>query len=204
LSPDAGPGGGGPGDGTPGGGRNGQDTGQRPRSDAPAAPGDADLEPGKLIWEGAPTWRSRLSATLLALFCVLLGLGAFAWAAARWGMRLEVTAALAPAAIGLVLLLVQWIRLSSIRYRLTTKRIEWEQGLLSRRIDGIDVWRIRHVEYYQSLADRIARVSRIHIYVQDREDPQVTVIGLPATREVYDRVAAAAQVGRRGTLGIVQ
>jgi hypothetical protein len=109
-----------------------------------------------------------------------------------------------PTAFGLLLLAILWARLSSIRYRLTTRRIEWEVGLLSRKIDGVDVARVRHVEYFQSLGDRLGGVSCLHVFVQDQEDPQVTIRGLPSARSIYDRVAAAAQAGRRGTIQIVE
>jgi uncharacterized membrane protein YdbT with pleckstrin-like domain len=106
--------------------------------------------------------------------------------------------------VGLLMWLYQWIKLSAVKYRLTTKRIEWETGIFSRTIDGIDVARVRHVDYHQSFGDRLGGVSRLHVYVQDQEDPELTVIGLPARREIYDKVAQAAQIGRRGTLQIVQ
>jgi len=61
----------------------------------------ADAGPGELIWEGSPTWRSHYGYTILC--CLLV-----------------------PLVIGIILLLVQWAKLSAIRYRLTSKRIEWE------------------------------------------------------------------------------
>jgi hypothetical protein len=132
-----------------------------------------------LIWEGRPTWRSHLGFTAFA--CLLV-----------------------PVGVGLFLLLYQWMKLASTRYRLTTKRIEWEAGLFSKRIDGIDVWRVRHVEYFQSVGDRLGSVSRLHLFVQDRQEPEIVLRGLPAAREIYDRVAAAAQVGQKGTVGLVE
>ena len=135
--------------------------------------------PAEVIWEGSPTWRAHFGYTILA--CVLT-----------------------PLVVGIVMLLLQWARLSSIRYRITTRRVEWETGILSKRIDGIDVWRVRHVEFFQSFGDRLGGVSRLHVYVQDQEDPQLIIRGLPGSRTVYDRLAGAAQLSRRGTVGLVQ
>ena len=137
------------------------------------------MDTPELIYEGSPTWRSRLGFTILAC-------------------------ALSIVVVGLVMLAWQWALLASTRYRITTKRVEWETGMLSRKIDGIDIWRVRHVEYFQTLADRLAGVSRLHLYVQDGTEPEVVIVGLPASREVYDKVAAAAQLARQGTLGLVQ
>lgn len=137
------------------------------------------MESPVVIWEGSPTWRSRFGFTVVAVL-------------------------LSPLLVGLVMLGWQWATLASIRYRLTNKRVEWETGLVSRKIDGIDVWRIRHVEYFQTLGDRLGGVSRLHLFVQDSTEPEVVILGLPAGREIYDAVAAAAQVARQGTIGLVQ
>ena len=102
------------------------------------------------------------------------------------------------------MLLVSWIQRSTTSYRITSKRVEWTSGLFTRKIDGIDVWRIRHVEYVQTLGDRFGGVSRLQLEVQDRQEPRVTIPGLPASREVYDKVTAAAQLDRRATVGLVQ
>jgi hypothetical protein len=161
--------------------------------------------PGELIWQGSPTWRSRFGFTMLAFLFDIVGLLLYAALAIHFGATsYQALASLGLFAIGSIMLAVQWAKLSAIRYRLTTKRIEWETGLLSRRIDGIDVSRVRHVEYFQSIGDRLGRVSRLHIFVQDQEDPEIVIIGLPSSRQVYDQVAQAAQIGRRGTVQIVQ
>jgi len=158
-----------------------------------------------LIWEGSPTWRSRIGHTLLCFLVMLAGVAAYAVAAFYRGARdILALSLLGIVALGLFMLAYQWIKLMAIKYRLTTKRIEWETGIVSRTIDGIDVARVRHVEYHQSLGDRLGRVSRLHVFVQDKEDPEIVIIGLPATRGIYDKIAQAAQIGRRGTFQIVQ
>ena len=172
---------------------------------APEPPKD-DGAPGELIWEGSPTWRSRIGHTLLCFAVMAVGVVAYVAVAIH---EHSFTSTLALATLGIVALglgmwIYQWIKLAAIKYRLTTKRIEWETGIVSRTIDGIDVARVRHVEYHQSFGDRLGGVSRLHVFVQDQEDPEIIVMGIPATRTIYDKVAQAAQIGRRGTLQIVQ
>lgn len=137
------------------------------------------LPPAELIYEGSLSWKCELGRTVLSLLT-------------------------APLIIGLVVLLADWIRRSNTKYRITTQRIEWQKGILSRRIDGIDLWRVRHVEYVQTLADRMFGLSRLEVFSQDQEDPHLVLKGLPADRSVYDQVAAASQGARRGTVGIIQ
>ncbi len=130
----------------------------------------------EVIYEGSPTWKCELGRTILCVLTV----------------------------VGLVVLIADWIRRSNTKYRVTTTRVEWQKGVLSRRIDGIDMWRIRHVEYVQTLTDRMFGLSRLELFSQDQEDPHLILVGLPAERTVYDRVTAAAQLARRGAVGVIQ
>jgi uncharacterized membrane protein YdbT with pleckstrin-like domain len=133
----------------------------------------------QLIYEGKGSWRNEIGWTLLGVVLV-------------------------PVVVGVVMLLAGWIRRASTKYRITSRRIEWEEGLFSRRIDGVDLWRVRHVNYLQTLTDRIFGVSRLEVFSQDREDPHAVIPGIPASRVVYDQVTAAVQNARQGSVGIVQ
>jgi len=132
-----------------------------------------------LIWEGRPTWR--------------------AWAA-RW-----ITGwILLPVLLGLFLLVPVWLRIRSHRWKLTNRRIEIETGLLSTRIDTIELWRIRDVEYRQSLMDRLTGVSCIGITAHDGTIPAMEIRGLPADRTIYDRLMSAVMQARqqRGVMNL--
>ncbi len=126
----------------------------------------------ELIWEGRPTWKAW----------------ALSWIAG-W--------VLLPLVVGLFLLVPVWIRTRSTRWKLTSRRIETETGLLSKRVDTLELWRIRDIEFTQSLMDRIAGVACLSITAHDGSSPVLQVRGLPGDRAVYDRLMSAVMVARQ-------
>jgi membrane protein YdbS with pleckstrin-like domain len=132
-----------------------------------------------VIYEGKPSWKSEFGSTMFGVLLI-------------------------PVLAGVFMLVAAWVRRANTTYRITNRRIEWETGLFSRRIDGVDLWRIRHVNYVQTLADRLFGLSRLEMFSQDREDPHAVIPGIPGAREVYDRATLAIQNARQGTVGVLQ
>jgi len=123
------------------------------------------------IWEGRPTWR--------------------AWPVAWIGGWL-----LLPILIGGVLLASVWLRTKSSRWKLTSLRIEAERGWISRRVDTLELWRVRDVEFRQSLVDRLVGISRIVVTAHDGRLPTMEIRGIPGDRSVYDRLMTAVMQAR--------
>jgi uncharacterized membrane protein YdbT with pleckstrin-like domain len=132
-----------------------------------------------LIWEGRPTWR--------------------AWAG-RWILGWL----LLPVLVGAFLLVPVWIATRSKRWRLTSRRIEVERGWLSKQIDTLELWRIRDVEFRQSVLDRLVGVASLVVTAHDDRDPVLEIRGGPADRAVYDRLMIAVMQARqqRGVMNL--
>src|ERR1700683_1102136 len=133
----------------------------------------------ELIWEGRPTWKA-------------------------WAGRWIAGWVLLPILVGLVLLISVWLRTRSIRWKLTSRRIEIETGLFSKKVDTLELWRVRDVEFSQSLIDRMAGVSCLSIPAHDGSSPILQIRGAPGDRAVYDRLMAALMQARqqRGVMNI--
>ena len=132
-----------------------------------------------VIWEGRPTWR--------------------AWAGkwiAGW--------ALLPVLVGAFFLLSVWIRTRSARWKLTSRRIEIESGFFTKRIDTLELWRVRDVELRQSLFDRLVGVSSLFVTAHDPGSPVLEVRGVPGDRSIYDRLMTAVMQARqqRGVMNL--
>lgn len=133
----------------------------------------------EVFWEGYPTWR--------------------AWAA-RWIFGWI----LAPVLIDFFMLIPVWVRLRSTRWKLTSRRIEVESGLFNKKIDAIELWRVRDLELRQSLMDRLFGVSSLLVTAHDDREPVLEVRGLPGGRAVYDRLMSAVMNARqqRGVMNL--
>jgi membrane protein YdbS with pleckstrin-like domain len=133
----------------------------------------------EVIWEGHPTWRA-------------------------WALRWIAGWLLLPVLGGIFLLVSVWIRTRSTRWKLTSRRIEIESGFLSKRVDTLELWRVRDVEFHQSLVDRIVGVSSLSITAHDGSSPVLQVRGAPGGRAVYDRLMSALMIARqqRGVMNL--
>jgi membrane protein YdbS with pleckstrin-like domain len=131
------------------------------------------------IWEGRPGWR--------------------AWALGWIGGWV-----LLPVAVGAVMLISVWLRTKSKRWKVTSRRIETETGWISRRVDTLELWRVRDIEFRQSLMDRLVGVARIVVTAHDGALPVFEICGVPGDRAIYDRLMAAVMDARqqRGILNL--
>ncbi len=97
---------------------------------------------------------------------------------------------------GLPMLLVTYLRHITTKYKVSGRRVEVEKGILSKRVDSLELWRVLDVRYEQSLFDRIFANGRITLYGTDQTDPMLCLHGLPEHRELFERLRDAVQTAR--------
>jgi uncharacterized membrane protein YdbT with pleckstrin-like domain len=74
----------------------------------------------------------------------------------------------------------------TVRYRITSYRIDYEHGIVSKNIDTLELWHVDDISYHQSLADRLLNVGNIIIASNDRSTPRLELKGLPNARPIFD------------------
>jgi uncharacterized membrane protein YdbT with pleckstrin-like domain len=126
----------------------------------------------ELIWEGRPTWRA-------------------------WALQWVFGWILLPIIVGLFLLVPVWTRIKASRWKLTSRRIEVEKGVLSTRVDTLELWRVRDVEFRQSLVERMLGVACIVVTAHDGSSPVIEIRGIPGDRAIYDKLMAAVMDARQ-------
>jgi len=136
--------------------------------------------PPRVIFEGAPSWK--------AWFWSYVGAGV-----------------LSVVVVGLIWLGVLHWKRKSLRYKITERTIDYEDGLMSRRIETLQLWRVNDLDFRQSLLDRMLGVAEIRVFTTDATDPELVLRGLPASREVFEELKNAAELARQQrVLGLVQ
>jgi uncharacterized membrane protein YdbT with pleckstrin-like domain len=93
----------------------------------------------------------------------------------------------------------------SVRFRVTTSNIESEKGILSKKIDVLELWRCRDVRYKQNLLDRILGIAHIEIFTADVTTPHLEIVGLPASRQLFEQIRDSIELQRqhRNVYGVV-
>ncbi len=148
----------------------------------------------ELMAERRPSGRAFLG------WHVLAGLGGLLWAVGMIALSFATVgwaAFLAP--LGIVPLGVSvaraWLLQRSRVYRLYPDRLEVESGIVTRRIENLELFRVRDVSMRQGLVGRLLDVGDVQIHSTDASTPDLRAGDINAPAEFYrdlrDRIANA-------------
>ncbi|MGC4006350.1 MAG: PH domain-containing protein [Pirellulales bacterium] len=154
--------------------------------------------PEVTLWEGRYVPQAMYGEFALAALatlagfaaCVVFGGGMIGWAA------LAIVAGIVWAALGIV----YWYRRTMVHYKLTNLRFFLEVGMLSKKVDHMEVVAMKDFETNQGFIERIFKVGDLKILSSDHTQPELLLRGIPNVREtadVFDK-ARRAERQRRG------
>ena len=104
----------------------------------------------------------------------------------------RVMAGLGLAALVVLLLLLKMIKLKMIHYEVTAERIEWSRGILDRRVDNLDMFRVIDLRLRRSLLDCILGIGTVGLITTDKTDPEFTFEKTRNSRRLYDVIKKAS------------
>lgn len=128
--------------------------------------------PALVIYEGTPSWKA-------------------------WFWSYVFASILSLAVVGLFWLLYLSLRRKSRRYRITSRTIDYEIGILSKRVETLQLWRVVDLDFRQSFGERLLGIATIRVVTKDVTDPEILLRGLPASREIFDRLKDACEIARQ-------
>lgn len=99
--------------------------------------------------------------------------------------------------IGIPLLISRYLKTISESWAISERRIEYARGILSKRVDSIELWRIKDVAYSQTLLDRMLGEGTITIVSGDISHPSMSIRGLPNSKDLFLKVRDAVERNRR-------
>ena len=163
---------------------------------------DETPPPRQTIYEGVPSWKTFFRHYVLAAVLtagVVTGLFLLAGGTPTKpvpfvNQALYVVIPLA--AMALFFLGVNLYR-RSMQFRVTNTVIELERGLLSKRIDVLQLWRVRDVRYKQTVSDRLLGIAHIEVYAQDATTPHLEIVGMPASRQLFEQLRDSIEIQRQ-------
>jgi membrane protein YdbS with pleckstrin-like domain len=104
-------------------------------------------------------------------------------------------------------LLPAWWRSRSRRYRLTTRRVVVETGVLGKRLEQVDLYRVNDYTVVRPLGQRLLGTGNLILRTLDRTSPVVTIAGIRAdVVTLYERIRAATELekSRRGGIRVME
>ena len=91
--------------------------------------------------------------------------------------------------LGLLILLIWWIKILGTTLIVTNERIIFRQGIFSKYTNEIYHTDVRNVQIRQSLLQRILRVGTIGISSAGQAGIEITVRGIPHPQQIHDIIA---------------
>lgn len=99
-------------------------------------------------------------------------------------------------------LVMKIFRLKMTRYEVSPDRIEWSRGILDRRVDNIDMFRVIDLKMRRSVLDCIFGIGTVGLITTDKTDPEFEFEKIHRPRELYDVIKKASLEADRRT-GVV-
>lgn len=163
-----------------------------------AAVAHVDAGERKTLYDGAPSWRVYLGLYVYGVLGTALILGLCIWAGwERTTSSGKALLVLIPLALSTIYFSALHLYRRSIRFRVTTSNIEVERGMLTKRIEVVELWRCRDVRYKQKLVDRMLGIAHIEIFSADATTPVIEMIGLPASRKLFEQLRDSIEIQRQ-------
>jgi membrane protein YdbS with pleckstrin-like domain len=177
-----------------------------PASDPGPAPFERATKPDdklpserRTIYEGVPSWKAFLGyyvvVVLLGILvpAILNSAGASRDAEASTRILLVII----PVGVAAIFFFAITLYRRSIKFRVTNTVIETERGVLSKKIDVLQLWRCRDIQYRQNLVDRILGIAHIEVFAQDATNPHIEIVGMPASRKLFEQLRDAIEIQRQ-------
>jgi len=161
-----------------------------PNPAVPAAPANGEADVFNLF----PTARAFAGQLLLGVIIIGLALflatrtADFSWAP----LAAEVTGAL-----GVVLLLLVWIKLKSSRYRLTTQRLFVHRGWLAKHVDELELYRVKDVVVDQGITQRLLGYGTITVLADDDSTPTMELVSISSPTKIKELIRTQYRAARQ-------
>ena len=79
-----------------------------------------------------------------------------------------------------------WLRSLSVRYRITSQRVQIERGLFSTTKDNVELFRIDHFDLHKPFGMRLMNECMLHLRSSDPHLPTVMLQGVPQLERLAD------------------
>lgn len=196
-----------------GGGGGGAGGGAEARGGAEASPpfaratkGEAGKEQRRTLYEGVPSWKAFLGYYVIAGFAAIAAIGILSLIDGSGApLTTKILNTAIPVAGAVVFMFGVTLYRRSIKFRVTNTVIETERGIISKRIDVLQLWRCRDVLYRQNLLDRILGIAHIEVFAQDATTSHLEIVGLPASRQLFEQLRDSIEIQRehKNVYGVV-
>ncbi len=92
--------------------------------------------------------------------------------------------------------LIRWFVTRSTSYELTTQRLRIRSGILNRRVDELELYRVKDYAMEQPLFLRIVGLGNLSMVTSDASTPTLAIRAIPEIEVVREKLRTAVQAER--------
>jgi hypothetical protein len=106
--------------------------------------------------------------------------------------RYRIITGLCLAILVMFVIFIKIAQLKATHYEVSADRIEWSRGLLDRKVDNLDMFRVIDLKLRRNLLDCIVGVGTVTVLTTDKSDPEFTFEKIRNSRGLYDAIKKAS------------
>lgn len=111
---------------------------------------------------------------------------------------LPLTALAVPVALLLsLILLYRFVYLRRIRYRIGAEQLVSEHGIIRRKVDYMELYRIVDFQEHQSLLQQLCGLKTVSIFSMDRNTPRLDLIGVRRSNDIVAVIRERVEYNKR-------
>lgn len=172
-----------------------------PSAAAPVSPAMLPPDTEETVLEFQPVARAFFWTVVMAVACVVSGLSAFpvlltSTSTADWPRHVLLIPGLV-VLLGLCLALHIWVAITSRHYRLTNQRLFVTRGLIARRTEEVELYRVKDVKVDQGLWERLLDYGAVTIYSTDESAPELVIPNIGSPVDVKEALRTHYRTARR-------
>lgn len=147
----------------------------------------------KLLWEGSPSQWTNGLVFLLAILAVPAVVFLAQFIPEAIPLKIVI-----PILIGIPALVALWnyLLVRAHQFKITTERLTEQTGILTRKLNDIELYRVKDVVVEQSLTNRIVGLSRLKVISSDRSNPELVMPAIKNGFEVREKLRKAVEIRR--------
>jgi len=96
----------------------------------------------------------------------------------------------------LFIILWQWLVLKNTQYELTDERLKTRHGVINRKMDDLELYRVRDHRFEQPLFLRIFGIGNITLQTSDKSHPVVVIRAIPRGEQLREQIRHAVEACR--------
>lgn len=96
-----------------------------------------------------------------------------------------------------LVLLYRFIYLCRIRYRIGTEQLVCEQGVLVRKVDYMELYRVVDFQEHQSLMQQLCCLKTVRIFSMDRNTPRLDLVGIRQKNDIIPLIWGRVEYNKR-------